>query len=79
MGLTKTDKFLLRQNKLALYMKAQAQPARVVILDELLKLNTCLCSEIVERLPFSQSTVSKHSEEAMSAGFIKAKIESAKV
>ena len=60
MGLTKTDGFTAREKKLAQYAKALAHPARIAILQLLLKKQTCICGDIVEELPLSQSTVSHH-------------------
>lgn len=79
MGLTKTDDFTVRQNKLAKYMKALAHPARIAIVELLLKKNACMCGQIVDGLPLSQSTVSQHLKELKEAGLIKGEIEGAKV
>src|SRR5215831_11351003 len=79
MGLTKSSAFGARENKLAKYAKALAHPARVAILKFLAKQNSCMCGDIVEELPLSQSTVSQHLRELKEAGLIKGEIEGAKV
>jgi len=50
MGLTKSEIFSEKQNKLATMMKALAHPARIAIIQHLIKLNTCICGDLVEEL-----------------------------
>lgn len=78
MGLTKSDNFTSRENKLAQYAKALAHPARIAILQFLLKNQSCICGDIVEVLPLSQSTVSQHLKELKEAGLITGEIEGVK-
>src|SRR5258706_11122671 len=75
MGLAKIEEFTVRENKIALYAKALAHPARVAIIQLLLKKQTCICGVIVDELPLSQSTVSQHLKELKNAGLIKGEIE----
>ena len=56
---------------LAKFAKALAHPARIAILNLLLKKKSCVCGSIVDELPLSQSTVSQHLKELKSAGLIK--------
>ena len=79
MGITKTEEFTVKDNKIAKYAKALASPARVAILQLLLKKQNCMCGDIVEELPLSQSTVSQHLKELKESGLIKGDIEGAKV
>lgn len=79
MGLSKTEEFTVKQNKIAKYMKALAHPARIAILEVLLRKDNCICGDIVEDLPLSQSTVSQHLKELKDAGLIKGEVEGAKV
>jgi len=79
MGTSKTEEFTIKQNKLAAYAKALAHPARVAIVEHLAKSNTCICGDIVDVLPLSQSTVSQHLRELKSAGLIKGEIEGTSV
>ena len=78
MGLAKSEEFTVRENKIALYAKALAHPARVAIIEMLLKKQTCICGDIVDELPLSQSTVSQHLKELKNAGLIKGEIEGVK-
>ena len=79
MGSTKAEEFSLRDNRLAGYAKALAHPARIAILRILIQRNTCICGDIVDELPLSQSTVSQHIKELKSAGLIKGEVEGVKV
>ena len=79
MGRTKNEEFTIRDNKIAEYAKALAHPARVAILQLLLKRESCVCGDIVDELPLSQSTVSQHLSELKNAGLIKGEIEGTKV
>jgi DNA-binding transcriptional ArsR family regulator len=79
MGLTKTEEFTVRENKIATYAKALAHPARIAIMQLLIKKQACICGDIVEELPLSQSTVSQHLKELKAAGLIKGEIEGKKV
>ncbi|WP_419870954.1 ArsR/SmtB family transcription factor [Chryseobacterium sp. CT-SW4] len=75
MGATKTDHFTEQQNKIATIAKALGHPARIAIIEYLLKVNTCICGDIVNELPLAQATVSQHLKELKNAGLIKGNIE----
>ncbi len=60
-------------------MKALGHPARIAILEVLVKKQACICGDIVEELPLSQSTVSQHLKELKDVGLIKGDIEGTKV
>lgn len=79
MGTTKTEEFTVKDNKIARIAKALAHPARIAILQLLLKRNTCICGDIVNELPLSQSTISQHLKELKDSGLIKGEIEGVKV
>lgn len=79
MGATKSLEFSVKENRLAKYAKALGHPARVAILKLLASKQTCVCGDIVDELPLSQSTVSQHLKELKDAGLIKGEIEGAKV
>ncbi len=70
MAIPKTAAFRESEITLAAYAKALAHPARVAILHMLSKKQICICGDIVEELPLSQSTVSQHLKELKSAGLI---------
>ena len=75
----KTEEFSVKDNKIAKYAKALSHPARVAILQLLIKKQSCICGDIVSELPLSQSTVSQHLKELKEAGLIQGEIEGVKV
>ena len=79
MGATKSYEFSVKENRIAKYAKALAHPARIAILKLLVKKQACICGDIVDELPLSQSTVSQHLKELKEAGLIKGEIDGAKV
>jgi len=79
MGLTKTEIFSEKQNRLALMLKALAHPARIAIIQHLIKANACICGDLVEELGLAQATISQHLKELKNAGFIKGTIEGTSV
>jgi len=75
MGATNTDHYSDVQNDIAKIAKALGHPARVAIVDYLVKVNACICGDIVNELPLAQPTVSQHLKELKNAGIIKGEIE----
>src|SRR5690606_2101899 len=79
MGATKTDHFTDRQNQIAVIAKALGHPARVAIIEYLLKVNTCITGDIVNELPLAQPTVSQPLRELKNAGLIQGSLEGTSV
>lgn len=79
MGATKTDLFTKQQNELANMAKAIAHPARIAILQHLVKKNTCVCGDIVDELGLAQATTSQHLKELKKAGIIQGTVEGVSV
>jgi ArsR family transcriptional regulator, arsenate/arsenite/antimonite-responsive transcriptional repressor len=75
MGATKTEFFTKKQNTIATIAKALGHPARVAIVEYLLKVEGCICSDIVNELPLAQPTISQHLKELKNADVIKGNIE----
>ncbi|MBL4678446.1 MAG: winged helix-turn-helix transcriptional regulator [Mucilaginibacter sp.] len=75
MGITKTEIFTDEQNKLAVQLKAIAHPARIAILQELIKANACVCGDLANDLGLAQATISQHLKELKNAGLIQGTIE----
>ncbi len=75
MGATKTDFYTISQNERAILAKALGHPARIAIIDFILKSNSCICGDIVNELPLSQPTVSQHLKELKNAGLIKGSVD----
>ena len=79
MGLTRTEIFSDKQNKLAVMMKALAHPARIAIIQQLIKSKTCICGDLVGDVGLAQATISQHLKELRNAGLIKGTIEGTSV
>lgn len=79
MGVTKTELFKRGQNRMASLAKAFDHPARVAIIEYLLKNETCICNDLVNELPLSQSTITQHLKELKQIGIIKGEVEGPKV
>jgi hypothetical protein len=79
MGLTKTEIFSDKQNRLAQMMKALGHPARIAIIQQLIKSQACICGELVEELGLAQATISQHLKELKNVGIIQGTIEGASV
>ncbi|NJM26332.1 MAG: winged helix-turn-helix transcriptional regulator [Bacteroidia bacterium] len=79
MGLTKTEGFTKQQIDLAAVAKALAHPARIAIVQYLATARSCVCGDIVDEMPLSQSTVSQHLKELKQAGLVKGDIDGPKV
>jgi DNA-binding transcriptional ArsR family regulator len=79
MGLTKSEIFTEKQNRLASMLKALAHPARIAIIQELIKTNACICGDLVNELGLAQATISQHLKELKNAGLIRGTIEGTSV
>jgi DNA-binding transcriptional ArsR family regulator len=75
MGLSKTEGFTKSQLDLAAIAKALAHPARIAIIQFLIDRKTCVCGDIVDQLPLSQSTISQHLKELKNVGLVTGDIE----
>jgi ArsR family transcriptional regulator, arsenate/arsenite/antimonite-responsive transcriptional repressor len=75
MGITKTDFFSDRQNQTANIFKALGHPARIAIVEYLLKAKSCICGDIVNELPLAQPTISQHLKELKNAGIIQGSVD----
>ncbi|MCK6604629.1 MAG: winged helix-turn-helix transcriptional regulator [Ignavibacteriaceae bacterium] len=79
MAYSKREEFTPEEIWIADVAKAISHPARVAILKILSEQNVCMCGDIVELLPLSQSTVSQHLKELKRVGLIKGEIDGPKV
>lgn len=75
MGATKTEHYTDQQNELAILAKALGHPARIAIIEFLLKADSCICGDIVNELSLAQPTISQHLKELKNAGLIKGNVE----
>jgi predicted transcriptional regulator len=79
MGITKSELFKKKQNRTANLAKAFSHPARIAIIEFLLNNKTCICNELVNELPLSQSTITQHLKELKQIGIIKGEVDGPKV
>lgn len=79
MGATKSEIFTPQQNELSTQLKAIAHPARIAILQYLVKTNACVCGSIVNELGLAQATISQHLKELKNAGLIQGTIDGVSV
>jgi ArsR family transcriptional regulator len=79
MGLTKSEFFTEEQNEIATIAKVLGHPARIAILDFIIKLETCVCGDLVRDIGLAQPTISQHLKELKKVGIIKGRIEGTSV
>ncbi|HMQ06095.1 MAG TPA: metalloregulator ArsR/SmtB family transcription factor [Saprospiraceae bacterium] len=79
MGVTRVELFTEKQNQLAQMAKVLGHPARIAIIQHLLKSNTCINSDLVNELGLAQATISQHLRELKNTGLIQGSIEGVSV
>ncbi len=79
MGITKSEIFTIEQNHLASVAKVLGHPARIAILEHILKTEGCICGELVDEIGLAQPTISQHLRELKSVGLIQGNIDGTKV
>jgi len=79
MGLTKKEIYTKEQNEIAAMAKVIGHPARVAILLHLLKVQECICGDLVDVVGLSQPTISQHLREMKQIGLISGSIDGTKV
>jgi ArsR family transcriptional regulator, arsenate/arsenite/antimonite-responsive transcriptional repressor len=79
MGITKTEFYSNEQIELSTILKALGHPARLAIIDHLLKVNSCICNDLVNEIQLAQPTISQHLKELKNAGLIKGNIEGSSI
>ena len=79
MGTTKTEIFTDDQNTIAAFAKVLGHPARIAILQYLLKTNACVCGDLVDEIGLAQATISQHLKALKAVGLIQGTIEGTSV
>ncbi|CAL2075739.1 metalloregulator ArsR/SmtB family transcription factor [Tenacibaculum sp. 190524A02b] len=79
MGVTKSEIFTKEQNEIAKIAKVLGHPARIAILQHLLKIESCICGDLVSVIGLAQPTISQHLKELKNVGIIKGNIEGTSV
>lgn len=75
MGITKSEIFTDRQNRLASLFKVLGHPARIAILQYVIDKKTCICNDLVDELGLAQATISQHLKELKHIGIIQGTVE----
>lgn len=68
----------MTSDQMAKIFKALGHPTRVKIVEHLIAINTCVCGEIVNIFPFSQSTISQHLKLLKESGIVHGEVEGPK-
>ncbi len=79
MGLVNPARFPPAHTRLAELARALAHPARIAILQHLLKRQTCVCGELVAEIGLAQPTISQHLKELKQLGLIRGEVEGTRV
>ena len=65
----------METQQLAQLFKALGHPTRIKIVEHLIRIDTCVCGEIVDIFPYSQSTISQHLKLLKEAGIVCGEVE----
>jgi DNA-binding transcriptional ArsR family regulator len=79
MGLTRTDKYTSEQVDLAQLLKVLGHPARIAIVQSIIRADKCICGDLVTEIGLAQSTISQHLNELKNVGIIQGTIEGTSV
>lgn len=79
MGVTKSEIFSTTQNQIAGLAKGLGHPARIAILQHLIKAKSCVCGDLVEEIGLAQPTISQHLKELKTLGLIKGTVEGTRI
>jgi ArsR family transcriptional regulator len=79
MGVTKSEIFTKRQNEIAQLHKVLGHPARLAILQFLMRTDQCITGDIVKEVGLAQPTISQHLRELKKTGIITGTIEGTSV
>ncbi len=75
MGITKSEIFTEEQNALSVLFKVLGHPARIAIIEHIIKQNSCICNDLVDQIGLAQATISQHLKELKNIGIIQGTIE----
>ena len=64
-----------RDEQLAELAKAIGHPTRVAIVRTLIERDECVCGDLVDELPYAQSTVSGHLKKLKEAGLVRGEVQ----
>lgn len=75
MGLSKSHIFSKQHQDLALIFRVLSNPARLAIIEYIIKQENCICGDLVNEIGLAQPTISQHLKEIKSIGLLKGHIE----
>lgn len=75
MGITKSELFSDKKNRLAAMFKVLGHPARLAILQYIINQKACICSDLVDELGLAQATISQHLKELKTIGLLQGTVE----
>ena len=75
MGITKSELFSDKKNRLAAMFKVLGHPARLAILQYIINQKACICNDLVEELGLAQATISQHLKELKTIGLLQGTVE----
>lgn len=64
--------------QLSKIFKALGHPTRMKIVEHLIEINTCVCGNIVDIFPYSQSTISQHLKLLKESGIVRGEVDGPK-
>lgn len=68
----------MNSEQISKIFKALGHPTRVKIVEHLIDINTCVCGQIVNIFPYSQSTISQHLKILKESGIVCGEVEGPK-
>jgi len=68
----------METEQLARIFKALGHPTRIKIVEHLMEMDTCVCGQIVNIFPYSQSTISQHLKLLKESGIVCGEVEGPK-
>ena len=74
MGVTKSQLYSPDHNRMADMAKVLGHPARIAILEHLIKQDACICVDLSAKIGLAQATISQHLRELRRVGIIKGSI-----
>lgn len=79
MGITQSHRYSEEQNELARLFRVLGHPARLAILQHLIRINACINGDLVKELGLAQATISQHLRELKEVGLVQGSIEGSSV
>ena len=79
MGLTRIDNYTSEQIALSQLLKVLGHPARIAIVQSIIRADKCICGDLVTEIGLAQSTISRHLSELKHLGIIQGTIEGTSV